>query len=53
MKHELKQLCMALLVCTCGAGSLTAQLCWSARAEQEASQHKITQLIQTALWKRN
>ena len=25
MKHELKQLCMALLVCTCGAGSLTAQ----------------------------
>ena len=41
MKHELKQLCMALLVCTCGA------------AEQEASQHKIIQLIQTALWKRN
>ena len=25
MKHELKKLCMALLVCTCGAGSLTAQ----------------------------
>ena len=25
MKHSLKQLCMALLVCTCGAGSLTAQ----------------------------
>ena len=25
MKHSLKQLCMALLTCTCGAGSLTAQ----------------------------